>query len=83
MEPPLSAGRARRGATAPRELHVRAYAKVNLGLEVLAARQDGYHELRTLFQTITLHDDLVYVMNADSNSIAGFRLDDKQGLKPI
>jgi len=59
VEPPLSAGRARRGATAPRELHVRAYAKVNLGLEVLAARQDGYHELRTIFQTITLHDDLV------------------------
>jgi 4-diphosphocytidyl-2-C-methyl-D-erythritol kinase len=35
-----------------------SYAKVNLGLEVLGLRGDGYHELRTLFQTVTLHDDL-------------------------
>jgi 4-diphosphocytidyl-2-C-methyl-D-erythritol kinase len=39
-------------------LTVPAYAKVNLGLEVLGVRADGYHELRTLFQTITLHDDV-------------------------
>jgi len=42
-----------------RTLRVRSYAKVNLGLEVLGTRDDGYHELRTLFQTIDLHDDLV------------------------
>lgn len=39
-------------------LRLRSYAKVNLGLEVLGQRQDGYHELRTLFQTIELHDDV-------------------------
>jgi 4-diphosphocytidyl-2-C-methyl-D-erythritol kinase len=42
-----------------RALRVRACAKVNLGLEVLRVREDGYHELRTLFQTIDLHDELV------------------------
>jgi 4-diphosphocytidyl-2-C-methyl-D-erythritol kinase len=42
----------------PRELRVRSYAKVNLGLEVLGTRADGYHELRTLFQTVDLHDDI-------------------------
>ena len=42
-----------------RTLRVRSFAKVNLGLEVLGLRQDGYHELRTLFQTIDLHDDIV------------------------
>jgi 4-diphosphocytidyl-2-C-methyl-D-erythritol kinase len=42
-----------------RALRVRSYAKVNLGLEVLGLRDDGYHELRTLFQTIDLYDDLV------------------------
>jgi 4-diphosphocytidyl-2-C-methyl-D-erythritol kinase len=31
---------------------------VNLGLEVLGTREDGYHELRTLFQTIDLRDDI-------------------------
>jgi 4-diphosphocytidyl-2-C-methyl-D-erythritol kinase len=39
-------------------LRLPSFAKVNLGLEVLGTRADGYHELRTLFQTITLHDDL-------------------------
>jgi 4-diphosphocytidyl-2-C-methyl-D-erythritol kinase len=35
-----------------------AFAKVNLCLHVLGQRPDGYHELRTLFQSITLHDVL-------------------------
>ena len=34
----------------------RALAKVNLDLRVLGTRPDGYHELRTVFQTIALHD---------------------------
>jgi len=42
-----------------RVVRLSAFAKINLGLEVLGLRQDGYHELRTLFQTIDLHDDLV------------------------
>ncbi|HEY7791694.1 MAG TPA: 4-(cytidine 5'-diphospho)-2-C-methyl-D-erythritol kinase [Vicinamibacterales bacterium] len=35
---------------------VRAYAKINLTLRVLGTRTDGYHELRTIFQTVALHD---------------------------
>lgn len=42
-------------------LGVSAFAKVNLGLEVLGLRDDGYHELRTLFQTIDLKDDIMLV----------------------
>jgi len=33
-------------------------AKVNLRLEILRKREDGYHELRTIFQKISLHDTL-------------------------
>lgn len=35
---------------------LRAYAKINLSLEVLGKRTDGYHEVATVLQTISLHD---------------------------
>jgi len=38
------------------KIRIPAYAKVNLRLEVLGKRDDGYHELRTIFQTVSLHD---------------------------
>jgi 4-diphosphocytidyl-2-C-methyl-D-erythritol kinase len=39
-----------------RPVSVRAFAKINLDLRVLGTRADGYHELRTVFQAISLHD---------------------------
>src|SRR5256885_1452326 len=41
-----------------REVKIPAFAKINLRLEILGKRPDGYHELRTIFQTVSLHDDL-------------------------
>ncbi len=41
-----------------RTVRVPAYAKLNLGLRVLYRRPDGYHEIRTVFQTISLADRL-------------------------
>jgi 4-diphosphocytidyl-2-C-methyl-D-erythritol kinase len=35
---------------------VRSFAKINLGLRVGASRADGFHGLRTVYQTIALHD---------------------------
>src|SRR5204862_2271285 len=43
---------------AVRRARVRALAKINLDLRVLGKRPDGYHELRTIFQTISLSDRL-------------------------
>ena len=37
---------------------VQAHAKVNLGLAVVARRGDGYHEIDTIFQTVSLADTL-------------------------
>ncbi len=39
-------------------LHLESPAKVNLRLEILKKRADGYHEIRTIFQKISLHDTL-------------------------
>ena len=39
-------------------IRVRAFAKINLSLRVLGVLADGYHELRTIFQSISLHDTL-------------------------
>jgi len=41
-------------------LRLPAFAKINEGLCVLGRRPDGYHELRTIFQTIGLHDVLEF-----------------------
>ena len=40
------------------EVRIPALAKVNLRLEVLGKRPDGFHELRTIFQSISLKDEL-------------------------
>lgn len=37
---------------------VRAFAKINLGLEIVGKRPDGYHDIRTLFQTVSLGDEI-------------------------
>lgn len=41
-------------------MKVRAYAKVNLALDVVRKREDGYHELDMIMAPITLHD-LIYI----------------------
>ena len=37
-----------------------AFAKINLALRVLGRRPDGFHEIETIFQTVTLHDLLTF-----------------------
>jgi len=39
---------------------VKSLAKINLGLEIVGKLQDGYHELRTIFQTIDFYDILEF-----------------------
>ncbi len=43
-----------------KELQLRAYAKINLGLDVVRRREDGYHEVRMVMQTVKLYDKLTF-----------------------
>lgn len=42
----------------PAEFSLPSYAKINWMLRILRKREDGFHEIVTLFQTISLHDTL-------------------------
>lgn len=47
----------------------KAYAKINLVLAVTARRTDGYHELQTIYQNLTLHDTLQLTSLAEDKII--------------
>jgi 4-diphosphocytidyl-2-C-methyl-D-erythritol kinase len=46
-------------------IHLESPAKVNLRLEILKKREDGYHELRTVLQKISLHDTLHFQLRKE------------------
>ena len=52
-------------------MKIKSYAKVNLGLEVLRKRPDGYHDIRTLFQWIDLFD----LLRFEDRPSSGIRLE--------
>ncbi len=52
-----------------REVRIPSFAKINLRLDILGKRADGYHELRTIFQTISLRDEL-HLRSSKSEAIS-------------
>ncbi|MFZ0430653.1 MAG: 4-(cytidine 5'-diphospho)-2-C-methyl-D-erythritol kinase [Acidobacteriota bacterium] len=52
-------------------LEIPSFSKINLWLEVLGRREDGYHELRTVFQTLDLHESI----DLESTAAAGIELE--------
>ena len=46
-------------------MRVRSHAKINWALRILGRRPDGYHDLETLFQTVSLHDTLIFTEAAE------------------
>jgi 4-diphosphocytidyl-2-C-methyl-D-erythritol kinase len=61
----------------PASLLYRSYAKVNLYLEVLNRRPDGYHDIETIFQTVGLYDELTFSERTSGVSVdcTGHELD--------
>jgi 4-diphosphocytidyl-2-C-methyl-D-erythritol kinase len=53
---------------------IRSFAKINLGLYIGAARADGFHELRTVYQTIALHDLIRVTVGRNSGRDGGIEI---------
>jgi 4-diphosphocytidyl-2-C-methyl-D-erythritol kinase len=49
---------------------LRAHAKINVSLAVSGVRPDGYHELRTVFQSLALHDTLRFAHSDEGFAVA-------------
>ena len=60
-------------------VNVQAHAKINLHLEVIRKRKDGYHEIETLFHSLTLHDDIEIRKRCN----AGIRIDCNNARIPL
>ena len=56
-----------------KELTEGAFAKVNLTLDVLDKREDGYHNLRSIMQTVSLHDDVHVTVGCEGWQIHCYR----------
>ena len=61
-----------------REVRIPAFAKINLRLDILGKRSDGFHELRTVFQTISIHDELR--LRPSRNSVISLTIDGNESL---
>ena len=52
-------------------IEIKAFAKINLGLRVVSKRKDGYHDLITAFQRISLSDSITLEKNGRSIEYIG------------
>lgn len=50
-------------------LSLKAYAKINLGLSILGRRENGFHELRTIYQSISLADEVEVRLSRGSGPV--------------
>ncbi|HOI46744.1 MAG TPA: 4-(cytidine 5'-diphospho)-2-C-methyl-D-erythritol kinase [Bacilli bacterium] len=48
---------------------IKSYAKLNLYLEVVGKREDGYHSLRSIMTSVNLHDKIYVTSRKDSNIV--------------
>lgn len=62
-----------------KQIRLKAMAKINLGLDVVRRREDGYHEVRMIMQTVNLYDKLVITVCEEP----GIRLTTNLGFLPV
>ena len=58
-----------------KEIRLKAYGKINLGLDVVRRREDGYHEVKMIMQTVKLFDKLNFTLRDDDKIVMKTNLD--------
>lgn len=51
------------------KIQLKAYGKINLGLDVLRKRPDGYHDLNMIMQTVDVYDDILIAKTENAGEI--------------
>lgn len=59
-------------------MNMKAFAKINLSLDIIGVRDNGYHELRMLMQSVSLHDDIELIKN--DNELVELTIVDERGV---
>ncbi|MBQ7534913.1 MAG: 4-(cytidine 5'-diphospho)-2-C-methyl-D-erythritol kinase [Stomatobaculum sp.] len=59
----------------------KAYAKINIGLDVLGRRENGYHELKMVMQTIGLCDDVLLAWTDREETVGGTSPEEKTEIR--
>jgi len=60
-------------------MNIRAYAKINLSLDIVGRRDDGYHLLETIMQTVSLFDNI----EIKENSLGEIRISNSESYLPV
>ena len=51
------------------KIELKAYGKINLGLDVIRKRPDGYHDLDMIMQTVNVYDDIIITKTKKNGEI--------------
>ncbi len=73
----------KKSSPAKKSLRIPAFAKINSCLDIIARRPDGYHELRTIFQTISLRDTLYLSLDNKKSDAFEFRFTSDDASMPL
>jgi len=62
---------------------LKSYAKINLGLRILNKRNDGYHNIETIFYPLKLHDDIYIQIDKSSDNFNSVILKSNKSYIPL
>lgn len=66
-----------------KEVLIKSFAKINIGLRILRKRNDGYHDLETIFYPVKLHDDIIISAVRSAGNVNSVVLKSNKSFLPL